>query len=97
MEEIELLSIQGLWLGEKFNLLIGSHRNRNFGNLIDKGNGGNSVETTTLQLSERTLDNTRMLIFNGDCSIEIWSLNLAKSEMTITVNDNIYDLKLRPY
>ncbi|MFL0120453.1 hypothetical protein V2611_01490 [Tenacibaculum maritimum] len=97
MEEIKLSDIYGLWLGKEFNLFIGSQRNPNFGNLVDiLGKGKKSIETKNLQLSETTPDNTRMLIFDNENSIEIWSLNLAKSKMTITVDDNRYDLVLRP-
>lgn len=97
MEEIELEDIQGLWLGEEFNLFIGSQRNTNYGHLVDiLGRGESSIETKKLQLSASTADNTRMLNFNADYSIEIWSYNLEESTMTITVNGQRYNLRLRP-
>ena len=95
MEEITLDDLQGLWLGEEFNLFIGLQRNPNFGNLVDiLGKGEASIETTNLQLSEVTEDNTRMLVFSEDCSIEIWRWNIT--EIAIVVNNNRYDLNLRP-
>ena len=35
MEEITLDDLQGLWLGNEFNLFIGRQGNPNFGNLVD--------------------------------------------------------------
>lgn len=95
MEEITLNDLQGLWLGNEFNLFIGRQGNPNFGNLVDiLGKGKDSIETTNLQLSEITEDNTRMLVFSEDYSIEIWSWNTT--EITIVINNNRYDLNLRP-
>jgi hypothetical protein len=51
-------------------------------------------ETNNLQLSEVTEENIRMLIFNDEFSIEIWSWNTP--EMTLTINDVIYNVVLRP-
>ena len=92
MEEITLKDLQGLWLGEEFNLFIGNHRNPNYGNLVNKLDGIN-VETRNLELSEVTLGNTRMLIFNENYSIEIWGWYIT--EITITVNNIRYNLTLR--
>ena len=95
MVDITFDDLQGLWLVKEFNLFIGRQSNPTFGNLVDiLGKGKDSLETKNLQLSEITPDNTRMLIFSDDNSIEIWHLN--KPEMTITVNNNKYDLNLRP-
>ena len=72
MEEITLDDLQGLWLGNEFNLFIGRQGNPNFGNLVDiLGKGKDSIKTTNLQLSEVTEANTRMLVFYEDCSMEI--------------------------
>ncbi len=97
MQEITLNDIQGLWLGNNFNLYIGRNGNPNYGNLVDLlQRGENSISTNNLILSELTPDNTRMLIFDNENSIEIWSLRLINSEMTITIGNNRYELILRP-
>lgn len=92
MGEITLNDLQGLWLGEEFNLFVGSHSNPNYGNLVNKLDEINT-ETRNLQLSEVTPENTRMLIFSEDYSIEIWGW--YTTEMTITLDNNRYDMALR--
>jgi len=93
MEEITLDNLQGLWLGEEFNIFIGKRDNPNYGNLVNKLDKIN-IETNNLQLSDTTEDNTRMLVFNDEFSIEVWSWNTT--EMTLTINDNRCLVVLRP-
>ena len=93
MEEITINDLQGLWLGNEFNIFIGRQGNPNYGNLVnilDKIN----IVTYNIELSDVTEDNTRMLVFNEEFSIEIWGW--YTTEMTLTIDNARYDVVLRP-
>lgn len=93
MEEITIDDLLGTWLGNEYNLIIGHHLNPLFASLVNITDNS-IVETSNLQLSEVTPDNTKMLIFNEEYSIEIWGW--YANEMTLTINDSRYNVVLRP-
>lgn len=93
MGEITLNDLQGTWLGNEYNLIIGHQQNPTFARLVN--NEKNTIiETSNLQISPLTEENTRMLIFDEGYSIEIWGW--YTTEMTIIINSARYDIALRP-
>ena len=93
MLELTLNDLQGLWLGNEFNLMVGLNDDPNYGNLIDRLNETNT-ETRNLELSDITEENTKMLIFNNEYEIEIWRWN--PPQITIVVDGSRYDLTFSP-
>gem|GEM_PF-3527763 len=93
MQELTLNDLQGLWLGNEFNLMVGLNDDSNYGNLIDRLNETN-IETRNLELSDITEENTKMLIFNNEYEIELW--RWSPPQITIVVNGSRYDLTFSP-
>ncbi len=93
MQELTLNDLQGLWLGNEFNLMVGLNDDLNYGNLIDRLNKTN-IETRNLELSDITEENTKMLIFNNEYEIELW--RWSPPQITIVVDGSRYDLTFSP-
>ncbi|WP_190808701.1 hypothetical protein [Flagellimonas sp. S3867] len=93
MQELTLNDLQGLWLGNEFNLIVGLNNDSNYGNLVDRLNGTNT-ETRSLELSDITEGNTKMLIFNNEYEIELW--RWSPPQITIVVDGSRYDLTFSP-
>ncbi len=92
MEEITINDLLGTWLGNEYNLIIGRQKNLSYGrlvNIVDR----TIIETQNLQLSEVTEDNTRILIFSDEYSIEIWGW--YTTEIILTINNDRYKVVLR--
>ncbi|CAM1367509.1 conserved hypothetical protein [Tenacibaculum litopenaei] len=89
MEEITLDDLQGTWLGDEYNLIIGHRQNSGFARLVNKADN-TIVETKSLELSEVTEENTRILIFSKEYSIEVWGW--YTKEMTLTIDNNRYNV-----
>ena len=94
MEEITLEDFRGIWLGNEFDLVVGLYEDINYGSLVVKSEK-RIIETRDLELLPITENNTRVLRFNNQFSIEIWRWN--KPELTIRIVNDDFELLHRGF